>query len=72
MPNALKPVMRCLKVPIRHQHNLNLVPSLELCDFRTLFIQQIRGHLDRDLSPDRGTVLLHGLFLDHPEHMQGG
>ena len=63
--------MRCLDVLVRNQDDLDLDPRFELGDFGTFFIEQIGGHLDRHLGMHRGGVLLDGLFLDHPQHVQG-
>jgi hypothetical protein len=70
MSHPLEMVVRGFQIPVRNQHDLNLVPGFELGNFGPLLVQQISGHLDRYLHPDRRGAFLHRLFLHHPQDVQ--
>ena len=62
--------MWCLKVLVRDQNNVDLDARLQLCDFCTLLIQQIRGNINGDLRIDGCRIFLHRFFLNHAQHLQ--
>src|ERR1051325_9673387 len=69
---ALHLVVRRLEVRIGHHHDVHLQPALELLDLGALLVQQERGDVNRDLRVHGAGVLLHGLFLHDPQHVQRG
>jgi hypothetical protein len=59
-----------LEVLVRDQHNVDLHPGLNLCDFGALFVQQVRGHVNGNLRIDGCRIFLHGFFLNHSQYLQ--
>ena len=53
-----------------HQHAYALL-EFDLGDFGALFIEQERGHFHRHLAVHGGRVVLHRLFLNDPQDLQG-
>src|SRR5438552_2767118 len=72
VPQPLHLVVRRLEVRVRHQHDVDLQPRLELLDLGALLVEQERGHVHRHLRVHRAGVLLHRLFLQDPQHVQRG
>src|SRR5437762_570519 len=72
VPQPLHLVVRRLEVRVRHQHDVDLEPRLELLDLGALLVEQERGHVHRHLRVHRAGVLLHRLFLQDPQHVQRG
>ena len=67
---ALELVVGRLDVLIGNQDDLDLDPRFELGDLGPFFIEQIGGHLDRNLGMHGGGVFLDRLLLNHPQHVQ--
>jgi hypothetical protein len=71
MLEAIKLVVGRLEVAVRNHHDFDLESRLKLGDFGTLLIQQVGRHVNRNLRPDCSAVVLHGLFLNDAQYMQG-
>ncbi|CAG2153748.1 hypothetical protein LMG19282_04464 [Cupriavidus campinensis] len=72
MAQALQLVVRGFQVLVGDQQHVHLEAQLDQVDFLTLLVQQESGHFHRHLAVDGGRVLLHRLFLDDAQHLQGG
>src|SRR5690606_14096907 len=70
--DPLEAVVRRLDDLVRDQDDLDPQPGFELRDLAPLFVEQVGRDVDRHLGVDGGGALLHRLFLDHPQHVQGG
>ena len=71
MTQALKLVVRGLNVLVRHQQHGHALLEFDLGDFGALFIEQEGGHFHRHLNVHSGCVVLHGLFLNDAQDLQG-
>ena len=71
MLDALELVVRGVQMLVRDQDHGDAVAVLDLEHFAALLVQQEGGDVDRHLHVDRGRVLLHGLFLDDAQDLQG-
>src|SRR6266850_1645516 len=70
VPQSLYFVVRRLEVRVRHQHDVDLEPRLELLDLGALLVEEERRHVHRYLRVYRAGVLLHRLLLQDPQHVQ--
>ena len=68
---ALQPVVRRFERLVRHHQHGDALLEFDLGDFRTLFIQQKRGNLDRHLDVHGRRVVLQALFLNDAQNLQG-
>ncbi|VTY36367.1 Uncharacterised protein [Xylophilus ampelinus] len=68
---ALELVVRRLQRLVGHHQHVHALLQLDLGDLGALLVQQEGGHLDRHLHVHCGGVVLHGLFLNDPQDLQG-
>ena len=68
---ALQAVERGLDRLVGDQHDLDLEACFQRGDLGALLVEQVGGDLHRHLHVHGGGVLLHGLFLQHAQHVQG-
>ena len=71
MLEALQAVERGLDRLVGDQHDLDLEACFQRGDLGALLVEQVGGNLHRHLHVHGGGVLLHGLFLQHAQHVQG-
>ena len=65
-------IFRRLKMDIGYQNDIHIKPLFNFMNFSTLLIQQVSGHLDGQLNMQGAGVLLHDLFLNDTQNVQGG
>ena len=65
-------VMGRFQVRIRDQYHIDLEAGLDAVDIGALLIQQVGGHIHRNLGMHGGGVFLHRFFLDDAQDMQRG
>ena len=71
MLEALQAVERGLDRLVGDKHDLDLEACFQRGDLGALLVEQVGGDLHRHLHVHGGGVLLHGLFLQHAQHVQG-
>ena len=69
MAHAVQFIMRRFQIFVWNQDDVGFRARFEDVNFSTLFIQQERGHIDRDLHIECGSVFFHRFFLDDAQDM---
>ena len=72
MTTALDLVVRRLQMDVRNQDDIDLEACLDGMDVGAFLVQQEGGDVNRHLRVNGGAVLLHRLFLDDAQDVQGG
>ena len=72
MAQARHGVVGRLEVHVRDEQDAHLQAGFHRLELAALLVQQVRGDLDRHLGVHGRAVLLHRLFLDDAQDVQGG
>ena len=64
-------VVRCFQCLVRHEQHVQTLLDFDLGNLGALFVQQERRHFHRHLGIHGRCVVLHGLFLDDAQDLQG-
>ena len=71
MLQALELVVGRFQRLVGHHQHAHALLEFDLGDLGALFIEQERGHFHRHLAVHGGRVVLHRLFLNDPQDLQG-
>ena len=65
-------MVRRFEVTVGDDHQIDLVTQLDVRDVDPLFVEQEGGDIDRHLAMHGAGIVLHGLFFEDAQDVQGG